>query len=741
MKRNILLLLFITTFNSLYAIEEPPIDTLLAVEQISVSTIKQGLNLYRQPVASTILSAAEIDRRGVSAIKDVSQTVPNLHIPDYGSRTTSSIYIRGLGARIDQPVMGLNIDNVPYLNKNAFDTDVIDIERVEVLRGPQSTLYGRNTMGGVMNIYTTSPFNYQGVKLGAEYSSGNTYKLRASIYSLHSDKLATAISVYYNSTDGFFENSYSGELCDWEQSFGARLKVAYRAANGIRLENTTSVSVIDQGGYPYHLIDSDEVNYNEPSSYDRTTINNGTTIKYQGEGYSLASITSYQYIDDDMYFDNDFTADDYFTLRQAIKEHSITEDIVYRSEHNSPYNYLFGAFGFYKNQNMNAPVTFREYGINELILGNANEYFSPYYIVWDSPEFILGSTFINQTFGAALYHESTYDSDRWSLKAGIRLDYERASLNYHSTTDTSCSVMNGNDELYFVKEIIIDEGDKTSIDFLELLPKVSAMYKLGRNNQSSLYATISKGYKAGGFNTQMFSDILQQRVMEEFGISFGTSYDTDEIISYKPEHSWNYEVGSHLESLDRGFMADIALFYIDCRDQQLTVFPEGQTTGRMMTNAGHSRSYGAEAAITAKLTERLNVNASYGYTNAKFIEYINGTDDYAGNFVPYAPQHTLFAELSYTQPVNKKLIKNIGYDVNTSGAGKIYWNEDNSRSQPLYTLLGAALRFEQDNFSLSLWAKNILQEEYHTFYFMSMEREFVQSGRPRTIGATLNINL
>ncbi|MFR9523509.1 MAG: TonB-dependent receptor [Rikenellaceae bacterium] len=742
-KLSLLTTLSILATNLLMAsVAEPQIDTLIAVDQVSVSTIKQGLNLYRQPVASTIISSKEVENKNITQIKDVSQIVPNLHIPDYGSRTTSSIYIRGLGARIDQPVMGLNVDNVPLLNKNAFDTEVMEIERIEVLRGPQSTLYGRNTMGGVMNIYTLSPFNYQGVRVGAEYSSGNTYKLRASVYSRHSDKLATAVSAYYSSTDGFFENLFTGELCDWEQSFGTRLKVSYRASSGIRVENTTAATVLEQGGYPYKLIDSEAANYNTPSSYDRALLSNGTTAKYQGNGFSLSSITSYQYLDDDMFLDNDFTTDDYFTLCQAIKEHSLTEDIVYRSERNSPYNFLFGAFGFYKNQNMEAPVVFKEYGIDNLILYYVNMYLGTpngREYKWDEEEFSLNSEFTNRSIGGALYHESRYDNNGWLITAGLRLDYEKATLKYGNFTNSSYSIYYSDGEVKS-KPISIAEGGKTSIDFLELLPRLSVLRRIGGSEQSSIYLSISKGYKAGGFNTQMFSDILQQRVMSEFGIS-ASSYDTDEIISYKPEHSWNYEVGSHWRNSDGTLSADLALFYIDCRDQQLTVFPEGETTGRMMTNAGHSRSYGVEAALAARLSERLNFNASYGYTNAKFIEYISGTDNYAGNFVPYAPQHTLYSQLSYTQPTSYKFAEKIRFEINGSAAGKIYWNEDNSRSQPFYALLGTSVSFEQKKLTLSLWAKNILQEEYNTFYFMSMQREFVQSGRPRTIGATLTINL
>ena len=103
-------------------------------------------------------------------MKGVSEIAPNFFMPDYGSRMTSSIYVRGIGARIDQSAVGLNIDNIPYLNKNGFDFDMLDVERIEVLRGPQSTLYGRNTIAGLINVYTLSPMSWQGVRIMAEGS-------------------------------------------------------------------------------------------------------------------------------------------------------------------------------------------------------------------------------------------------------------------------------------------------------------------------------------------------------------------------------------------------------------------------------------------------------------------------------------------------------------------------------------------------------------------------------------------
>lgn len=120
-----------------------------------------------------------ISGRQIDALKDISSFVPNLYMPDYGAKLTSAIYIRGIGARSSGQSVGLYVDNVPYLDKSTFDFELTDIQRIEVLRGPQGTLYGRNAMGGIVNIYTISPFDYQGKKLSLSAGSYGQYKVKS----------------------------------------------------------------------------------------------------------------------------------------------------------------------------------------------------------------------------------------------------------------------------------------------------------------------------------------------------------------------------------------------------------------------------------------------------------------------------------------------------------------------------------------------------------------------------------
>ncbi len=726
------------------------VDTVIVVDKVQVTAIKQGMVLRSQPVAATIVGSRAIERGHVDALKNLSQNIPNFFIPDYGSRMTSSIYVRGLGARIDQPVMGLNIDNVPVLNKDNYDMELADAERIEVLRGPQSTLYGRNTMGGVVNVYTLSPLSYEGVRLSAEYGSGDSYKFRASSYYRINPDLGMSVTGYYTHTGGFFENLATGEKCDWERLGGGRWKAQWRNRTGLRIDNTLSFSVLEQGGYPYAYVGEEivhdgqtvirpgEIRYNDPCSYRRTTLSDGLTVRYDAGSFSVASITSYQYSDDEMILDQDFLPLSYFTLKQARTEHTLTEDIVFRSHERGAYRWLLGAFGFYRHGVMNAPVHFKQTGIEELILKNANEHDPQYtYDAWDNDELLLGSRFRNPSAGGALYHESNYTAGHWRFTAGLRFDYEHTRLRYRSSTQTGYTATDRVSGTTGHYPLSIDIRNTLKRNFTEVLPKFSVLYAFDEIH--NLYVSVAKGYKAGGFNTQMFSDVLQQKMMNEMG--FGTVYDADKVVSYEPEYSWNYELGGHFSCMEGAVRGDFALFYIDCRDQQLTIFPEGTTTGRMMTNAGRTRSFGGELSLQVSPWQNLDINAAYGYTNARFVRYNDGKTDYKGNYLPYAPQHTLAATGAWTIPTGVQWLGNIVLQAGVRCAGRIWWNEENSLSQPFYALTEASLRFEQKHYSVDIWGRNLADADYNVFYFKSIGNEFVQRGRPRTFGITLNINL
>lgn len=736
---------------------EPKVDTLIAVDKVQVTAIKQGAELRREAVAASVLDGRTVEMRGVSAVKDVMTDVPNLFMPDYGSRTTSSIYVRGMGTRIDQPVVGMNVDNVPLADKNLYDTEVQDIERIEFLRGPQAALYGRNTMGGVINVYTLSPMTYQGVRLRADYGSRNSFRVAASSYNRLDDRFGFSIAAQYAHCDGYWRNLYDNSLCDKENSGSFRTKFQYRQG-ALSVDNTLAFSMVTQGGYPYEYIGSPnpqkhreelvgKINYNEPCSYDRWAINDALSVRYDFGKFSLASITSYQYMDDKMHLDNDFLPEYYFTLEQRKQQHNIAEDFVLRSKEEGVYRWLVGLNGFFKREKMQAPVVFGPTGIERLILENVNTHsgYDGEYRWGDvdgngADEILLDSRFTTQNIGVAAYHRSDVHLGRWRLSLGLRLDYELVQMLYNTQTNT-CYTMFPSKEASTptTRRINIDNSELLTRGFFEFLPSLSASVDLDDVGRNMLYLSASKGYKAGGFNTQMFSEVLQRELQLKMGIY--RDIDIEKLCAYNPEHSYNLELGGHFATRDGAFTADASLFYIECVDQQLTIFPDENSTGRMMTNAGRTRSFGAELSATARLAKTLVLRGSYGYTNAKFRKFVSGGVDYAGNYIPYAPKNSLSLRLMQTVPLGASWIDRMVLSVGVTGAGRIYWNEANDASQPFYALLEASVRFEGAKWAVDVWCKNATNTRYNTFYFESMGNRFLQRGRPLSGGLRVMINI
>ena len=736
---------------------EPKIDTLIAVDRVQITAIKQGSELRREAVAASVLSGRNLEMGGVSAVKDVMTEVPNLFMPDYGSRTTSSIYVRGMGTRIDQPVVGMTVDNVQLADKNLYDTELQDIERIEFLRGPQATLYGRNTMGGVINVYTLSPLTYQGVRLRADYGSRNSFRVAASSYNKLGEKFGFSVSAQYARHDGYWRNLYSNSLCDKEDSGNFRTKFQYREG-ALSIDNTLAFSMVAQGGYPYEYIGSPnpdkhreelvgKICYNEPSTYDRIAVSDGLSVRYDFGKFSLASITSYQYMNDKMHIDNDFLPEYYFTLEQRKQQHHVAEDFVLRSNEEGIYRWLVGVNGFFKREQMQAPVTFGTTGIQKMILDNINAY-APYDGVYrwgdlegnGADELLLDSRFTTHDSGVAAYHRSEVYLGRWRLALGLRLDYELVQMLYRTTVDTCYSFYPDNaSERSDSTPIKIDNSDLLSRGFLEFLPSFSVSVDLDSAGRNMLYLSASKGYKAGGFNTQMFSEVLQRKLKDDMGLT--QEIDVDELCAYEPEHSYNVEFGGHFGTADGTFTADASLFYIECLNQQLTIFPDENSTGRMMTNAGRTRSFGAEASATVRLAKTLVLSGSYGYTNAKFKQFVSGGVNYAGNYIPYAPKNSLSLRLKQTIPFRSRWIDRMILGVGVTGAGRIYWNEANDISQPFYTLLDASVRFEGEKWAVDLWCKNATNTRYNVFYFESMGNRFLQRGRPMTGGVRVMVNI
>ena len=256
---------------------------------------------------------------------------------------------------------------------------------------------------------------------------------------------------------------------------------------------------------------------------------------------------------------------------------------------------------------------------------------------------------------------------------------------------------------------------------------------------------------------QMFSDILQTELNAHRQQAMRGDYDVphtpedyekvNQTISYKPEVSWNYEVGAHLNLFDHALHFDLGAFYMKVKNQQLSVMAGNYGFGRMMVNAGKSHSCGIEAALRGQLANgKLDWMLNYGYTRAEFDEYTDGEGDKAVSYkdkkVPYVPEHTLSAMADYRLQFDSSLLRSMVLGANVNMQGKIYWDNANSYGQDIYAVLGAHVAFDLGKVQLNLWGKNLTDTNYNTFAVDNAatgKREyFAQRGNPFQCGVDVS---
>lgn len=653
--------------------------------EVVIKASKDNVTLKTIPASVSVISSKLIDDNEIKTLNEITSTVPNFYMSDYGSKLTSPVYIRGIGSKINSPAVGLYVDYVPYFEKAAFDFDFFDVKRIEVLRGPQGTLFGRNTMGGIVNIVTTSPVDYQGNHLSITGGNYGTRSINAGHYG-KSGKLAWSLAGNALHNDGFYTNEYTGKKVDKLNSYGLRNRLIYELSDRFTIENIAGVELSKQGGYPYAVfVDSlnsaKPINYNQYSSYDRNLFSDALIARYNGSGFELMSTTSYQFLDDDQRIDQDFTADSLFFVDQTQNQHMFSQELVARSKGDGMYKWLFGGYGFLQQFNNDVDVN-----------------------AWASKLNYL-KTYDHTIKGAAFFHQSSVTPlKNFTLTAGIRIDMERDAMDYYydMTQKGKYSVLA--DTLY------------PALKSLQVIPKFAVNYQLGTN---SFYAVIARGYKTGGFNS---------------------TFERPQDLTFEPEYSWNYEAGIKTSFFNQKLYADISLFYIDWMHQQVSrVSPSGR--GSYLDNAGRSASRGAEISVRTAPVKGYELMFSYGLTDAWFIDYsYSDAENYSGKYLPYVPRNTVSAQASKTiELTNKSLLSSIKISALYRGAGEFYWNEKNTSREPYYGLLDGKVSFYRGPLQLDLWAKNMLSADYYSFSFVALGNRYVQKGKPAQFGVNLSV--
>ena len=756
-------------------------------EVVVVSQPKENFRLRQQSLSSTSVGGFQIQKLGTRDLRELSSYIPNFVMPNYGSRLSSAMYVRGIGSRVNSPAVGIYLDGIPVLSKSAFNLHHYQTSRIDVLRGPQATLYGQNTEGGLVRIYSRNPFEYEGTDLKLGYGSRYYRNVELAHYHRINDHLAFTVAAFNDAQKGFFRNTNTGSRADKYNEAGGKIVLKAKLNRGWNVDLLANYQYVDQNGFPYGKLDLETGKAALPSTtfdgtYLRHSFISGVTVNHTGADYSFASTTSYQYLKDKMNMDSDYLPADYMSILQEQLQNSLTQEFTLKSNRavGGFWNWTAGGFFSYQWLKTNGPVFFNE-GMTQPI-GNAIQqqmYNAMLNVMAQKmmekgmPEMVAkaaaakaiekaGGVSMNVNMGApglyhtpqwnlGFFHESNFNiTDRLTATLGLRYDLMHTAIHYDASAYMQMSANVMGKKATYVLDSSLDH--EVSDDYGQLLPKFGLNLKIDELG-SNVYATVSKGYRAGGYNIQMFSDVLQTELNANRSQAMRGDYHIphteedyqriDKTIAYKPETSWNYEAGAHLNLFDHMLHIDLSAFYMKVTNQQLSVMAGNYGFGRMMVNAGKSHSCGIEAALRGQLFDgKFDWAMSYGYTRSKFDKYVDGEGedavDYKGKYVPYVPQHTMAAMADY------RLTDWLTLGANVNAQGKTYWDNANTYSQKLYAVLGAHIDLNFKAFNVSFWGRNLTDTNYNTFAVdnsaTGTKEYFAQRGNPFQCGVDVRFH-
>ena len=756
-------------------------------EVVVVSQPKENYRLRQQSLSSTSVGGFQIQKLGTRDLRELSSYIPNFVMPNYGSRLSSAMYVRGIGSRVNSPAVGIYLDGIPVMSKSAFNLHHYQTSRIDVLRGPQATLYGQNTEGGLVRIYSRNPFEYEGTDLKLSYGSRYYRNVELAHYHRINDHLAFTVAAFNDAQKGFFRNTNTGNRADKYDEAGGKIVLKAKLNRGWNVDVLANYQYVDQNGFPYGKLDLETGKAALPSTtfdgtYLRHSFISGVTVNHTGADYSFASTTSYQYLKDKMNMDQDYLPADYMSILQEQLQNSLTQEFTLKSNRavGGFWNWTAGGFFSYQWLKTNGPVFFNE-GMTQPI-GNAIQKqmynamvnaMAQKMIAQGMPEKAAkaaaakaiekaGGVSMNVNMGTpglyhtpqwnlGFFHESNFNiTDRLTATLGLRYDLMHTAIHYDASAYMQMSANVMGKKATYVLDSSLDH--EVSDDYSQLLPKFGLNLKIDELG-SNVYATVSKGYRAGGYNIQMFSDVLQTELNANRNQAMRGDYHIphteedyqriDKTIAYKPETSWNYEAGAHLNLFDHMLHFDLSAFYMKVTNQQLSVMAGNYGFGRMMVNAGKSHSCGIEAALRGQLFDgKFDWAMNYGYTRAKFDKYVDGEGedavDYKGKYVPYVPQHTMAAMADY------RLTDWLTLGANVNAQGKTYWDNANTYSQKLYAVLGAHIDLNFNAFNVSFWGRNLTDTNYNTFAVdnsaTGTKEYFAQRGNPFQCGVDVRFH-
>jgi len=618
---------------STYAKDVKHLDT------ITVTAQKAEENVQDVPISISVFDEFSLEDRNIDNVTDIAKYTPGLQIIS-GNALKSAPSIRGLYADYvtRSSTAGLYVDGIPITGGTGFDETLIDIERVEVLKGPQGTLYGKNTEVGVINIFTKKPNNELRGKVKGTLGSDNKKEfILTTSGPIIKDQLYVGISGKHYEKDGYVNNTTIGKKTDNREHNYGKINLRWTPTDNLEASLITSKIKYDNGGNSLGLCNTNDREVS--SDFKEYNINevlmNALNISYTiNNNLSLHSITAYRDYKEknanDFDYTNNYSRRFHSSANNRYKTLSEELRINYESE-----NIQFISGIFLEKSDINYDK-------------NDDKWWLP--SITNTTQDIDGDTkgiFSHLTYGV---------NEKLSLIGGLRFDNEQKT--YKDSSET----------------IEYDED--------EISPKIGLTYDLKENMMT--YATISKGYRAGGFNTYAPA-------------GYSKTYDKENLYSY--------EVGLKGSSLDGKLTYDTALYYMKISDMQVDIYVGQQL---LKTNAAKATSQGIETSLNYQATDNINLFGGFSYNDIQYDQYNDGKKDHSGNRTTYAPKYNYSLGISYRA--------NNGYYANAdiSGYGDMYIDSANEYKRDAYEIVNTKIGYEQESYDIYLYAKNLFDKNYDT---------------------------
>lgn len=667
---------------------------------VTVTATKEPADPAALPVSISVVQEDLIKAAGITFISDAGIFSPNTHFTEFTARKLSNPRIRGVGSSPANPGVVTYVDGVPQFNSNTSSFDMVGVGQIEFARGAQSALFGRNALGGLINITSARPsMKAWSGNVSVPVGTESMYGVRADASGKISSKAGAGVAVTFNKRDGFSTNTVTGHDVDSRESFAAKGQLLWAPTSSWESRVIVSGERARDGDYALNDLAALRQNrFDVARDFEGFTNRDlfAATVHNKAEGQKVTFLSTTGFVN---WKTEDATDIDYSPFPAATRRNvedatQFTQELRLASPISAPVKlsdgvglrWQAGMFFFRQNYKQDASNTVAPFVLSPLI---------PFAVVSTSPRGTL------EDFGMSVYSQGTLAfSNKLDVSVGARIDQEIRSADLFSGTSPQISA-----------NVLV----KDSRTFMDVSPQFAAAFRARPG--VLIYGNASRAFKAGGFNP--------------------VSIPGRE--GYGEERAWNGEGGVKVTAASGKYSAAASVFSISWDDLQLNLPIPGAPGQFYIFNVGSATSRGAELELVARPQAGVDLFAIVGVTRAHF-----GSGTTAGGVnvsdkkVPNTPEHTITvgAQVSRAMAAGQVFAR---VEVSTFGAFK--YDETNVQGQEAYTLTNLRGGWRGKRVNVEAWVRNAFDTKYVplAFAFSTQSGMIGEPGRPRTAGVTFGI--